>query len=74
LKIEDLLMSLRSVLFVMERIPFIPLIPFIISFYQSFISLIHEAFASQALYCVNELGKELAKVNIHDGAIALCIR
>jgi len=32
---------------------------------------INEAFASQALYCVNELGIDLAKVNIHGGAIAL---
>jgi acetyl-CoA acyltransferase len=32
---------------------------------------INEAFASQALYCVNELGIDLEKVNIHGGAIAL---
>jgi acetyl-CoA acyltransferase len=32
---------------------------------------INEAFASQALYCVNELGIDLEKVNIHRGAIAL---
>ena len=32
---------------------------------------INEAFASQALYCVNELGIDLKKVNIHGGAIAL---
>jgi acetyl-CoA acyltransferase len=32
---------------------------------------INEAFASQALYCVNELGIDLTKVNIHGGAIAL---
>ena len=32
---------------------------------------INEAFASQALYCVNELGIDPAKVNIHGGAIAL---
>ncbi len=32
---------------------------------------INEAFASQALYSVNELGIDLAKVNIHGGAIAL---
>ena len=32
---------------------------------------INEAFASQALYCVNELGLNMEKVNIHGGAIAL---
>jgi acetyl-CoA acyltransferase len=32
---------------------------------------INEAFASQALYCVNELGIDMKKVNIHGGAIAL---
>jgi acetyl-CoA acyltransferase len=32
---------------------------------------INEAFASQALYCVNELGIDMQKVNIHGGAIAL---
>ncbi len=32
---------------------------------------INEAFASQALYCVNELGIDMEKVNIHGGAIAL---
>ena len=32
---------------------------------------INEAFASQALYCVRELGIDLKKVNIHGGAIAL---
>ena len=32
---------------------------------------INEAFASQALYCCNELGVDLEKVNIHGGAIAL---
>ena len=32
---------------------------------------INEAFASQALYSANELGIDLAKVNIHGGAIAL---
>ena len=32
---------------------------------------INEAFASQALYCVNELGINMEKVNIHGGAIAL---
>jgi acetyl-CoA acyltransferase len=32
---------------------------------------INEAFASQALYCVNELGIDREKVNIHGGAIAL---
>jgi acetyl-CoA acyltransferase len=32
---------------------------------------INEAFASQALYSVNELGIDPAKVNIHGGAIAL---
>ena len=32
---------------------------------------INEAFASQALYCVNELGIDMQNVNIHSGAIAL---
>jgi len=32
---------------------------------------INEAFASQALYCINELGIDPEKVNIHGGAIAL---
>jgi len=32
---------------------------------------INEAFASQALYCIRELGIDMAKVNIHGGAIAL---
>ncbi|MBU1180752.1 MAG: thiolase family protein [Proteobacteria bacterium] len=32
---------------------------------------INEAFASQALYCVNDLGIDIAKVNINGGAIAL---
>jgi acetyl-CoA acyltransferase len=32
---------------------------------------INEAFASQAIYCVNELGIDMKKVNIHGGAIAL---
>jgi acetyl-CoA acyltransferase len=32
---------------------------------------INEAFASQALYCVNDLGIDMAKVNIKGGAIAL---
>jgi len=32
---------------------------------------INEAFASQALYSVNELGIDMEKVNIHGGAIAL---
>ena len=32
---------------------------------------INEAFASQAVYCVNELGIDIDKVNIHGGAIAL---
>jgi len=32
---------------------------------------INEAFASQALYCIRELGIDPAKVNIHGGAIAL---
>ena len=32
---------------------------------------INEAFASQALHCVNELGIDMQKVNIHGGAIAL---
>lgn len=32
---------------------------------------INEAFASQALYSINELGIDPAKVNIHGGAIAL---
>ena len=32
---------------------------------------INEAFASQALHCINELGIDQQKVNIHGGAIAL---
>ena len=32
---------------------------------------INEAFASQAIYCVRELGIDMEKVNIHGGAIAL---
>ncbi|MBU0987040.1 MAG: thiolase family protein [Proteobacteria bacterium] len=32
---------------------------------------INEAFASQAVYCVNELGIDMNKVNVHGGAIAL---
>lgn len=32
---------------------------------------INEAFASQALYCINTLGIDLQNVNIHGGAIAL---
>jgi len=32
---------------------------------------INEAFASQAIYCVRELGIDMSKVNIHGGAIAL---
>ena len=32
---------------------------------------INEAFASQAVYCVRELGIDPAKVNVHGGAIAL---
>jgi len=32
---------------------------------------INEAFASQAVYCLRELGIDLEKVNIHGGAIAL---
>lgn len=32
---------------------------------------INEAFASQAVYCINELGIDMQKVNIHGGAIAL---
>ena len=32
---------------------------------------INEAFASQALYCIRELGLDMDKVNIHGGAIAL---
>lgn len=32
---------------------------------------INEAFASQALYCIRELGIDPAKVNLHGGAIAL---
>jgi len=32
---------------------------------------INEAFASQALYCINDLGIDIAKVNINGGAIAL---
>jgi acetyl-CoA acyltransferase len=32
---------------------------------------INEAFASQAVYCLNTLGIDIQKVNIHGGAIAL---
>mgnify|MGYP001823622526 CR=1 FL=1 len=32
---------------------------------------INEAFASQAIYCIDELGIDRQKVNIHGGAIAL---
>ena len=32
---------------------------------------INEAFASQALYCIRELGLDMDKINIHGGAIAL---
>ena len=32
---------------------------------------INEAFAAQAIYCINELGINMDKVNIHGGAIAL---
>ncbi len=32
---------------------------------------INEAFASQALYCIDELGIDMQNVNIHGGAIAL---
>ena len=32
---------------------------------------INEAFASQAVYCIKELGIDINKVNIHGGAIAL---
>jgi len=32
---------------------------------------INEAFASQAFHCINELGIDMQKVNIHGGAIAL---
>jgi acetyl-CoA acyltransferase len=32
---------------------------------------INEAFASQALYCIRELGLDMEKINIHGGAIAL---
>ncbi len=32
---------------------------------------INEAFASQAIYCINELGIDMQIVNIHGGAIAL---
>jgi acetyl-CoA acyltransferase len=32
---------------------------------------INEAFASQALHCINELGIDMKKINIHGGAIAL---
>ena len=32
---------------------------------------INEAFASQAVYCIKELGIDMAKVNINGGAIAL---
>ena len=31
----------------------------------------NEAFAAQAVYCCNELGLDMSKVNIHGGAIAL---
>ncbi len=32
---------------------------------------INEAFASQAVYCINELGIDMSKINVHGGAIAL---
>jgi len=32
---------------------------------------LNEAFASQALYCIRELGLDLDKVNVNGGAIAL---
>ncbi len=32
---------------------------------------LNEAFASQALHCIKELGLDLAKINLHGGAIAL---
>jgi acetyl-CoA acyltransferase len=32
---------------------------------------INEAFASQALHCISELGIDMQKINIHGGAIAL---
>jgi len=32
---------------------------------------INEAFASQALYCIRELGLDIEKVNVNGGAIAL---
>ncbi len=32
---------------------------------------INEAFASQAVYCIRELGIDMEKVNIHGGAVAL---
>jgi len=32
---------------------------------------INEAFASQAVYCIQELGLDMEKVNIHGGAVAL---
>lgn len=32
---------------------------------------LNEAFACQAIYCINELGIDMEKVNIHGGAIAL---
>ena len=32
---------------------------------------INEAFASQAVHCINALGIDIQKVNIHGGAIAL---
>jgi acetyl-CoA acyltransferase len=32
---------------------------------------INEAFASQALYSIRELGLDMGKINIHGGAIAL---
>ena len=37
-----------------------------IDFYE-----INEAFASQALYCIRELGIDMSKVNVWGGAIAL---
>ena len=32
---------------------------------------INEAFASQTIYCLDKLGLDYAKVNVHGGAIAL---
>ncbi|MCP4686653.1 MAG: thiolase family protein, partial [Desulfobacterales bacterium] len=32
---------------------------------------LNEAFASQALYCIRELGLDMEKINIHGGAVAL---